>query len=146
MKKVLLTLLAIVVIGGVLAGVGLAGYRLGYDRGARAVPAQNAQALPRNDDKFGWDEKRPFHDFDKGIGPGFQRDFGPRGFGMPIRGRGFGFFSPLHFLIQIAIFGLIIWLAYKLLTGWRIKLVQPNSSVTKVEPVEQEPKATDTSG
>jgi hypothetical protein len=111
MKKLLLTLLAGVVIVSVLAGVGFAGYRLGYMRGVGETPAQNSQVSPRDDHNLGWDE-RPFHGFDQSIGPGFQHDFGPRGFGMPMRGRVFGFFSPFHILIPLAIFGLVIWLAH----------------------------------
>jgi len=139
MKKFLLTLLAIVLIAGVLAGVGFTGYRLGYMRGAGERPAQNSQLPPRDDHHFGLDE-RPFHEFGRGIGPSFHHDFGPRGFGMGMRGRGFGFFAPFHFLIQIAILGLIIWLAYKLLTGWRLTLVHPTPPVTRVETIPAEPE------
>ena len=52
MKKVLLTLLTLILVISVLAGAGFAGYRVGYDQGARAsvngnTPTSHAQwALP----------------------------------------------------------------------------------------------------
>lgn len=125
MKKVLLTLLAVVVLLGVLAGAGFAGYRYGYFQGAAGDEVPFARG-----NNFGWN-RMPMHEFDRGMGPGFQR-----GFGMMDRG-GFGFF-PFHILLTLAFWGLVIWLAYKLLTGWRLTLVQPNQpapAASKPEPV-----------
>jgi hypothetical protein len=129
MKKALLTILAVVVVFGVLAGAGFAGYRYGYVQGASG----NAGPFLRGDG-FGWN-RMPMHNFERGIGPGFQRNFG-----MMDRGFGFGFFSPLRFLLTLAFWGVVIWLAYKLLTGWRLTLVQPNMPPAKIEPAQTDEK------
>jgi len=113
MKKVLLTLLAVIVIVGALAGAGYAGYRIGYDQGATASG------------------NLPFFDRAERMGPNFmprfERDFSFRvqPFHSPMMGRGnFGitFFSPLRILWNIAIFALIVWFVVWLFTrsGWRI--------------------------
>jgi len=114
MKKVLLTLLALIVIFGALAGAGYAGYRIGYTQGATA-----SGNLPF----FGRGERMnpnlmP-HNFDRGFG------FGAQPYHSPMMGRGdFGirFFSPFRILWNIAILALIIWFVYWLFTksGWRI--------------------------
>jgi hypothetical protein len=114
MKKVLLTLLAVVLVLGLFAATGYAGYRFGYARGAQAIsngdtprpglrPFDNVG--PRGMDRFEMDRD-------------FQRGFGSRGFPM----RGFGFFSPLRFLIPIAVLALIVWFAFWLFTrsGWQL--------------------------
>lgn len=114
MKKVLLTLLVIVLVLGVIGAAGFTGYRFGYAQGVQATADGEAPGL------------RPFD----GIGPGrmpmdgfgrdrgFERGFGMRGFPM----MGFGFFSLFRFLTQIAVLALIIWFAYWLFTrsGWRL--------------------------
>ena len=76
MKKILLTLLGIVVVVGILAGAGFAGYRYGYVQGA----AGNGLPFVRGNG-FNW-ERMPMHDnFGWNMRPGgFQRGMG--GFGM----------------------------------------------------------------
>jgi len=113
MKKVLLTLLAVIVILGALAGAGYAGYRIGYSQGSTA--SGNTPFLGRG-------ERINPH-----LMPGIDRDFGFRmqPYRSPMMGRGiFGFtmFSPLRILWNIAILVLIIWFVYWLFTksGWRI--------------------------
>jgi len=148
MKRFLLTLLAIVVIAGVLAGVGFAAYRFGYRQGVVATSNDEVIIRPfeRGND-FNW-ERMPMHRFrdemprNFGAGPGF----GPGGFGMRMYDRGFGFFSLFRFLVQAAILGLIVWLVYKLLTGWRLSFTRAAVERPLVEPtppieVESEPKS-----
>lgn len=113
MKKVLLTLLAVIVIVGALAGAGYAGYRIGYNQGATASG------------------NLPFFDRAERMGPNFmprfERDFGFRvqPYHSPMMGGGFfgiNFFSPLRILWNLAIFALIVWFVLWLFTrsGWRI--------------------------
>ena len=113
MKKVLLTLLAVIVILGALAGVGFVGYRIGYNQGITG--SGNTQF-------FGRAERINPH-----FMPGMDRDFGFRmqPYRSPFIGHGvFGFtlFSPFRILWNIAILALIIWFVYWLFTksGWRI--------------------------
>lgn len=113
MKKVLLTLVAGILVLGVIAAAGFAGYRFGYAQGAQASANGNTV--------------RPGLLFNDGLGPRgmngfgmdrhFDRGFGPGGFGM----RGFGFFSLFRFLIPLTLLGLILLFAYWLFTrsGWQ---------------------------
>ena len=118
MKKVLLTLLTIVVVLGLFAATGYAGYRMGLMRGAQ---------LTVNSDTPN-QQVRPFDNFDRRGMPNFGNDFGrvrPRGFGMrgfPMMGMGFGIFSLFGLLARIAVFALIIWFIYWLFTrsGWQL--------------------------
>lgn len=140
MKKVLLTLASIVVILVALGGAGLVGYRYGYRQGINTnITSANPNANPTKPFLGRDDFARnlmPFHNFNgNGIGPGFRQGFGRHGGMIPI-GRGFGFFSMIAFFIRIAIFALIIWLAYKLFTGWRVSFTQVNNQ----KPIEAEPK------
>ncbi|NWG33309.1 MAG: hypothetical protein HXY42_02620 [Chloroflexi bacterium] len=112
MKKVLLTILAVIVIVGALAGVGFAGYRIGYVQGAAANGNAPFFARP--------DRMNPNM-------PGFRRDFGMwrQPYHAPMMGGGgfgFSFFTPFRFLWNIAVLALIIWFVYWLFTqsGWRI--------------------------
>jgi hypothetical protein len=136
MKKFLLTLLAIVLILGVLAGAGFVGYRFGYRQGALAASPSNSnintQPFARDND-FDW-KRMPMPNFRNGPDRGFHPGFGPGGFGMMHHGRGFGFFSPIRFVLQLAVLGLIIWLVYKLLTGWRFTFTRATPESRKVEP------------
>jgi uncharacterized membrane protein len=109
MKKVLLTLLAVIVIIGALAGAGFAGYRIGYIQGASG----NVAFTHMNPNLM------PMQRFDRDFGPGFNN------YRSPMMGRGnFGinFFSPFRILWNIAILALIIWFVYWLFTksGWQI--------------------------
>ena len=113
MKKVLLTLLAVIVIVGALAGAGYTGYRIGYNHGATASG---------NFPFFGCAEH-----MNPNLMPHFNRDFGfhMQPFHSPMMGRGgfgFSFFSPFRLLWNAAILALVIWFVYWLFTksGWRI--------------------------
>ena len=112
MKKILLTLLVVVVALGLLAGAGFAGYRIGYANGTStngAAPGfgRSFQMHP---------QLMPHDDFSRG----FEHNsmMRPGGF----NGRNMGFFSPLRSLWNIAILGLVIWFIYWLFTksGWQI--------------------------
>jgi len=127
MKKVLLTLLAVVVIIGALAGAGFAGYRIGYTQGATS--SGDAWFLGRSE------RMHPglMHDFDRDFGPVFNS------FRSPMMGRGdwgFNIFTPLRFLWNIAVLALVIWFVYWLFTksGWRItRQADKESEVSSVK-------------
>ena len=121
MKNFLLTLLAVIVIFGALAGTGYAGYRMGYANGATGsgdAPAFGFYHMNPN--------RMPMHRFDNDFGPGMMPYGGSRMMpygGAPMMGRGgFGFFSLFHFIWNLAVLGLVIWFVYWLFTksGWRI--------------------------
>ena len=140
MKKVLLTLFGIILVLGVLAGAGFAGYRFGYMQGAAAnIDGTSLPALRNRG--FGL-QGMPMH----GFGNNFERRFnnmpGHQNFGFMELGRGggFGFFSPFRFILQIAVIGLIIWLAYKLFTGngWNLSLTRQTVETPKVETTKTE--------
>lgn len=120
MKRVLLTLLAVVLIVGALGAVGFFGYQYGYRQGASNDHTQLAPGRP---------DLNP-----RGIpNLGFDHGFGHR-FGMMHRGIGFGFFFPLMFLGRILIWVLIIAVIYWLFTrsGWR--LTRETTTTTTVNP------------
>ena len=118
MKRLLLTLLVVVLTLGVVAAVGFTGYRLGYQRGARTVQALNDELLRPQLGPFDNFRSRDFPGRDFGFDREFHRGFGMRGF--PIRG--FGFFSPLMFLGWLLILALGVGFLYWLLahSGWRL--------------------------
>lgn len=136
MKKVLLTLLAVIVILGAFGAAGMVGYRYGYSQGiSSATTDETPSGLPG----FGFGPQRmPMHEFrferDFGNGRGFDRDFGMMPGGM----RGFGFFGPLVFIAHIAFWALVIWGIYMLVTrsGWRL--------TRTTQPVEAQPAASET--
>jgi hypothetical protein len=114
MKKVLLTLLGVIVILGALAGAGLAGYRIGFNQGV--MTSGNSPFVGRGE------QMHP------NVMPNVDRNFGFRSqpFRSPMmmeRGNfGIRIFSPLRILWNVAILALIIWFIYWLFTksGWRI--------------------------
>lgn len=113
MKKVLLTILAVIVILGALAGAGFAGYRIGYVQGVASDGSVPSFVRP--------DRMNPNYM------PGLRRDFGfwNQPYHAPMMGGGiFGFtyFSPFRILWNLAVLALIAWFAYWLFTrsGWRI--------------------------
>lgn len=113
MKKVLLTLLAVIVVLGALASAGFVGYRIGYNQGV--ISDGNAPLFMRPDR------------MNPNTMPGFRRDSGlwNQPYHFPMMGRGdFGFniFFPLRFLWNIAILALVAWFVYWLFTksGWQI--------------------------
>jgi hypothetical protein len=134
MKRLLLTLLGIILVLGLFAAAGYTGYRVGYVQGLQQTIA-NGDSIPRElrpFDSFG-PQRMPMHNF------GFERGFG-RGFD---RGRfpmmGFGFFSPLMFLGQIFVLALIIAFIYWVFTrsGWQIT----RTNQTQANPKEPEAQA-----
>ena len=135
MRKFLLTLIGLIVVVGVIGGVWWFGYRVGYKQGALAAANDNpAAAIPRGND-FDW-ERMPMHEFGNRAERGFQPGFGPGGFRMMPYGRGFGFFSPIRLILQLAVLGFVIWLIYKLLTGWRLSFTRATPEPPRVEPVQ----------
>jgi uncharacterized membrane protein len=139
MKRILLTLLAVVVVLGLFAAAGFTGYRFGYAQGAQAT-ANGDAARPglRLFDQFGR-PGMPMHDFGERFDRDFNRGFGPGGFPM----RGFGFFSPLMLLGRIAILALLVWFVYWLFTrsGWRLTRTQAvQTTETQPQPIETEVK------
>jgi hypothetical protein len=132
MKKVLLSLLVIVVALGLLGAAGTAGYRYGFTQGMITALSNggNGQSVhpwlgmgPRG---------MPMHNF----GP--QRGFDRDGFGMMGRGGfGFGFFPLFGLLLRLLFWGLIIagivWLVTR--SGWRLTRTAPVAAV----PVAQAP-------
>ena len=146
MKRTLLTLLGILFVIGVLAGIDYAGYQIGFRQGARtASNGAGSPSVGRPD----FNSERPPFPLDRGFERGLDRDFPRGGFRMTHSDRGvFGFFSPFMFLGHIAFWGLILLLVYLLFTrnGWRltrteqtVQSTSPNGeTVTKIE--EQETK------
>ena len=135
MKKVLLTLFGIIVVAGVLTGAGFAGYRFGYMQGAAAN--FDGTSLPALRDRGFGLQSMPMHNFGNNFEHRFNNMPGHQDFGFMERGHGgrFGFFSPFRFIVQIAVIGLIIWLAYKLFTGngWNLSLTRQTIENPKVE-------------
>jgi hypothetical protein len=149
MKKVLLTLLGIIVALGLLAGAGFAGYRIGFNQGIRTVSAKVTTQLPQQNKGLN-QRGMPFQNFGRGFGPqnmpmlhnfgnGFNRML-PGGFRM--MRRGFGFFGLFRFLFIIVVFALAIWVVYMLLknSGWRLtrQSATVTPSATVVAPQETE--------
>ena len=135
MKKVLLTLLALILVIGLLASAGFAGYRVGYDQGVRA--SGNDDTSPTDRDEmprfnFGRD---PNNGPERGFEGGFDRGFPSNNLRMLPHSRGFGMFSLFRLLTHLAIWALVIGLVYLLLTRSGLRL-----SVTK-QPV-QDARAT----
>jgi hypothetical protein len=141
MKKVLLTLLTVVVVLGLFAATGYAGYRFGYMRGAQLTAKSGAPGTVPNPQvrPFGNLDRRgmPFRNFGNDFGRGLPRGFGMRGF--PMLGMGFGLFG---FIIRIAVFGLILWFIYWLFTrsGWRLTRTAPVTQPSAPIPSETEVK------
>jgi hypothetical protein len=122
MKKVILGILGAILVLGLFAGVGYAGYRIGFNQGAQFAADGNAPRFNRFD-RDGLPRFMPY----------FDRSFSPRWFGMTPHNRGFGFFPPfffLGFLGRIALIGLILWFVVWLFTrsGWRLSLTNTNQA------------------
>jgi hypothetical protein len=139
MKRVLLSLLAVVLFLAVLGAAGFVGYQYGYRQGVTSARGDNALLPPGHPD-IGPRGQRNF-----GFDRGFDRGFG--GFGMMQRGFGLGFFSPLFFLLRLAFWGLVIWVLYMLVTrsGWRLTRTTPTVTTTTTEPTVVENRETDAS-
>lgn len=135
MKKVILSIIGVVLVIGLFAGAGFAGYRIGYFRGVQASANGDAPLFGRFE-RFG-PQRMPMpnfgRDFERGFDRGFNHGFPREGFHMMQRGRGFGMFSPLIFLAQLTIWALLIGLVYLLFTRSGLRL-----SLTK-QPVQDPP-------
>ena len=141
MKKWILGIVITILALGALAGVGFAGYRIGFMQGARLTqtvrtPNNNNVAPPfaNRSNRFNQNNMPQFHPDmnDRNFGPGF----GINRFPMTRMGRGFGFFSPFQFIWRVVIFGLIIWFFYWLFakSGWQLtRKSQPVDEVPVVE-------------
>jgi hypothetical protein len=143
MKKVLLTLLTVILVLGLFAAAGYVGYRFGLMRGAQITAnAGSPNGVPnpgvRPFDNF--DRHGPMHSFGDDFGRGPRHGFGMRGF--PMMGMGFGFFSPLMFLARIFVLALFVWFIYWLFTrsGWRLTRTVPVTE-TQSKPAETEAEA-----
>jgi len=127
MKKVLLSLLVIILALGLLGAAGYAGYRYGFTQGmitASNAASGNGQSVSP---WFGMNPRgMPMHNF------GNQRGFDRNGFGMMGRGGfGFGFFPLFGLLLRLLFWGLIIagivWLITR--SGWRLTRAAPVAAV-----------------
>lgn len=114
MKRIVLGLLAVIVVFGLFAAAGYAGYRFGYAQGAQAATNGTPPPQLRSFDELS-PRQMPMHRF--GAERGFPRGEGPGSFPM----MGFGFF-PLMFLGRFVVLALIIWFVYWLFTrsGWHL--------------------------
>jgi len=126
MKKVLLSLLVIVIALGLLGAAGYAGYRYGFTQG---MAASSGGVYDRSAGPWPGIGPRgmPMHEF------GFQRGFDRDVFGMIGRG-GFGspLFPLLSFLTWLLFVGLvgagIYWLVTR--SGWRLTRAAPAPATT----------------
>lgn len=131
MKKVLLSLLIVVLVLGALGAVGFAGYRFGYTRGVQA--AVNGQ-MP---------EWYLFDDISPHGGPRFEREFGlHREFGArDLPARGIDVYL-LRMLIPLAALLLTVLFAYWLFTrsGWQLTRTH-QATEAPAQPVEEQRRA-----
>lgn len=128
MKRMLLTLLAVVLVLGLFAVAGFTGYRLGFAQGIQQTVA-NSNGNPPQVRPFDNTGPRGMHNF------GFGREI-PRGFGM----HGFplmGFFSPFMLLGRLLFWVLLIGLIYWLFTrsGWRLTRQTVETTPARTETV-----------
>ena len=139
MKRILFTLLGIIVVLGLFAVAGYAGYRIGYAQGLHTTINGDATRPNRALGPFDEFHRREIPRF--GMDREFQRGFGPGRFPM----MGFGFFSPLRWLMPIAVLALIVFFIYWLFTrsGWRLtrqttESVPPTQTAPPPPPPENE--------
>lgn len=143
MKRVFLILLGIVVVIGILAGAGFAGYQIGFLQGAR--PSSNDDVSPSVGRPSFDSERGPFA-FDRGFERRFNHGFPHGGFRMMHRAQRGGF-GLLRFFSQLALLGLLGFIAFLLFerSGWRLtrteQTVQQTSPTTQaVTTVQEETK------
>jgi len=127
MKRILPTLLGVIVVFGLFAAVGYTGYRFGYTQGVQAgADGGNIYPWPRPFDDIA-PRGMPMHRF------GFERGWDRGGYPM----MGFGFFSPWIWLWRVALLALIIWFVWWLFSrsGWRLtrQTTVPDPPKTKNE-------------
>ncbi len=143
MKKVLLSLLVIVVALGLLGAAGYAGYRYGFTQGMITASSNGGNGQSVNPWLGMGPRGMPMHNF----GP--QRGFDRDGFRM-MGGGGFGFgiFPLFGLLLRLLFWGLIIaaivWLVTR--SGWHLTRTVPAAAAPVVPPapvVETPPLAPD---
>ncbi len=132
MRKVVLVVLGVIVVLGLLAASGFAGYRFGYAQGLQAT-ANGSTARPG---------LRPFNNFN--FGPrgmpmrrfGMERGFGRGGFPM----WGFAFFGLFGILVRIAVLVLFVWFVWWLIarSGWRLTRTTQATTTTPPPPASAE--------
>lgn len=129
MKKALLTLLAVIVTLGVLAGAGFVGYRIGYNQGAAAFGNILFDGHPT------WMTPDLMHRFDRDLGPSLDL------FRHPMMGRGdigFNIFYPLRFLWNIAVLALVVWFGYWLFTKSGLRITRQAVKDQEIPPAQKE--------
>jgi len=134
MKKVVLTLLVVVVAAGLLAGAGFAGYRIGYSQAALSTKTTIDKDTPYVHGFPFMHPTMPMQNFSRDLDRSFNRGMGMDNFGM--RGRvGFGLFSPMMLLGRILFWVLVIWFIYWLFTksGWHLTRKPQSVENPKVE-------------
>jgi len=136
MKKWIVRIIITILIIGAFAGVGMVTYRVGYQQGAQGT----ANGLPfmfghsgrfNQGSQFRQDDMPQVHPgMNNGFDHNFMPGFGGSRFNVMNHGRSFGFFSPFHFLFNIILVGLVIWLGYKLFkgNGWQLSLSRQSAS------------------
>ncbi len=135
MKKVLISLLVIVIAIGLLGAAGYAGYRYGFTQGMITASSNGADGQSVGP-RFGMTPRgMPMHEF------GFQRGFDRDGIGMIGRtGFGFRIFPLFGLLVWLLFLGLIAAAIYWLVarSGWRLTRTSPaattTTTTTAVEP------------
>lgn len=148
MKKVILSIIGVVLIIGLFAGAGFAGYRIGYTRGVQASANGDAPLFGRFE-RFG-PQRMSMPNFGRDLDRGFDRGF-PRGkfhmmqlMQLMQRGHRFGIFLPLMFLAHLALWVLVIGLIYVLFTRSGLRLSLANQPVQNPPAnIEQEVKSQD---
>ena len=123
MKRILLTLLAVIVVLGLFAATGYTRYRMGYAQGVEQKANGEAPAF-RPFARMG-PGRMPMQDF--GFGRGFDREFRAGGFPM----LGFGFFPLLGVLWRIAVLVLLVGVGFWLFTrsGWQLTRTQTTPTI-----------------
>src|SRR5688572_11016611 len=101
MKKGILSIIGVVLIIGLFAGAGFAGYRIGYTRGVQASANGDAPLFGRFE-RFS-PERMPMPSFGKDFDRGFERGFPRERFQMMQCGHGFGILYPLMLLSHLAL-------------------------------------------
>lgn len=110
MGKVFLIFLTVIVVLGLFAATGYAGYRFGYAQGAQTTAnSDDARLGLRTFDHV--NRAMPMQRF------GFEHEWGRGGFPMRL-----GLFAPLLFLGKLGLLTLIVLLIYWLFTrsGWQL--------------------------
>lgn len=133
--------LAVVLTLVVLAGVGLAGVRVGMMKSAALADGtlpnwHSSDEMQKFNGDFPHGDNSNMRGFDHG------HDFGGRSSNRGGRD-GFSFFSPIFGLIRLAVLGGLIWLGYTFVkrSGWRLVNVNANQAAPTEAVVEETPAA-----